>query len=73
MDYNEEWRIRVTTTLILGLIIGFLAALGAGALSGLRIGKDALGAELAAYMGGLYGILAGSLAVVITSIILLFI
>ncbi len=47
------------------------AALIAGALSGLRIGKDALGAELAAYMGGLYGFLSGSVAVVVTTIILM--
>jgi hypothetical protein len=50
---------------VLSLILGFAAALGAGALSGLRIGKEALGAELAAYMGGLYGIVAGSVAVVV--------
>ncbi len=38
---------------ILALAAGLAAAMGAGALSGLRIGKDALGAELAAYMGAL--------------------
>jgi len=53
------------------LIAGVAAALIAGALSGLRIGKDALGAELAAYMGGLYGFLSGSVAVVVTTIILM--
>ena len=58
-------------TLILSLAVGFAAALIAGALSGLRIGKESLGVELAAYMGGLYGILAGSVAVIITTIILL--
>jgi len=58
-------------TLILGLIAGLLASIVGGALSGLRIGKDAMGAELAVYMGGLYGILTGSLAVVVTLIILL--
>lgn len=57
-------------TVILSLILGFAAALGAGALSGIRIGKDALGAELAAYMGGLYGIISGSVAVVLTVIVL---
>ena len=51
------------------LVAGVLGALGAGALSGLRIGKDALGAELAAYMGALYGVLAGGLAVVVTILI----
>lgn len=53
------------------LVAGVLGALGAGALSGLRIGKDALGAELAAYMGALYGFLAGGLAVVVTTVILI--
>lgn len=55
---------------ILSLILGFAAALGAGALSGVRIGKEALGAELAAYMGGLYGIISGSVAVVLTVFVL---
>lgn len=56
--------------ILLSLILGFAAALGAGALSGIRIGKDALGTELAAYMGGLYGIIAGSVAVVLTVLLL---
>jgi hypothetical protein len=51
------------------LLAGILGALGAGALSGIRIGKDALGAELAAYMGALYGFLAGGIAVVATILI----
>lgn len=63
----------MTITVILSLIIGFIGALIAGALSGLRIGKDALGTELAAYMGGLYGILSGSVAVVVSIIILMLI
>lgn len=63
----------MTITVILSLIVGFIGALIAGALSGLRIGKDALGTELAAYMGGLYGILSGSVAVVISIIILMLI
>jgi hypothetical protein len=45
----------------------------AGALSGLRIGKEALGAELAAYMGALYGFISGSAAVVLTILVLQFI
>ncbi|KJS44075.1 MAG: hypothetical protein VR71_07825 [Roseovarius sp. BRH_c41] len=57
-------------TVILSLILGLAAALGAGALSGIRIGKDALGTELAAYMGGLYGIISGSVAVVLTVLVL---
>lgn len=63
----------MTITVILSLIVGFIGALIAGALSGLRIGKDALGTELAAYMGGLYGILSGSVAVVVSIIILMLI
>ena len=55
----------------LALVLGIAASIGAGALSGLRIGKEAIGAELAAYMGGLYGILAGTGAVVIGLIVLL--
>lgn len=55
---------------VLSLILGLAAALGAGALSGIRIGKDALGTELAAYMGGLYGIVAGSVAVVLAVLVL---
>ena len=58
-------------TLILSLIAGVLAALIAGALSWLRIGKDALGTELAAYMGALYGLLSGSIAVVVSTIVLM--
>jgi hypothetical protein len=56
--------------IVLSLLLGFAAALGAGALSGVRIGKDALGAELAAYMGGLYGIISGSVAVILTVLVL---
>ena len=51
--------------LILALVLGVLAALGAGALSGIRIGGAELGNELAAYMGTLYGLIAGGAAVVI--------
>ena len=57
-------------TVILSLILGLAAALGAGAFSGIRIGKDALGTQLAAYMGGLYGIISGSVAVVLTVLVL---
>lgn len=51
--------------MILALVLGVLAALGAGALSGIRIGGADLGNELAAYMGMLYGLIAGGAAVVI--------
>lgn len=57
-------------TIILAFVAGILASLAAGAVSGLRIGKEALGAELAAYMGGLYGLLAGGAATAVTIIIL---
>jgi hypothetical protein len=68
IDTRPKGTLRVTV--ILSLIIGLAAALGAGALSGIRIGKDALGTELAAYMGGLYGIISGSVAVVLTVLVL---
>ena len=56
--------------IILSLTLGLAAAIVAGTLSGMRIGKDALGTELAAYMGGLYGIISGSVAVVLTVLLL---
>lgn len=56
--------------IILSLFLGLAASLGAGALSGIRIGKDALGAQLAAYMGGLYGIISGIAAVGLTVVVL---
>ena len=51
--------------LILALIVGIAAAMGAGALSGIRIGGAELGNELASYMGMLYGLIAGGTAIVI--------
>lgn len=48
---------------LLSLVTGLAAAAGAGAFSGFRIGAPALGAELAAYMGCLYGLVAGAIAV----------
>jgi hypothetical protein len=48
---------------ILSLLAGFGAAAAAGAFSGLRIGAQTLGSELAAYMGCLYGLVAGAIAV----------
>lgn len=51
--------------LIIALLLGVLAALGAGALSGIRVGGAELGNELAAYMGMLYGVIGGGAAVVI--------
>lgn len=55
---------------IVALIVGAVAALAGGALCGLKIGAEALGAELAAYMGGFYGLLAGSIGVVLGLIVL---
>lgn len=55
---------------VLALVLGVAASLGGGALSGLRIGKAALGAELAAFMGGLYGVLAGAAGVLVGLIVL---
>ncbi len=57
--------------IILSLVLGIAAALGCGALSGMRLGAEALGKELAAYMGGLYGFLAGVPAVIVGLIIAL--
>ena len=51
--------------LTLASIVGIAAAMGAGALSGIRIGGAELGNELASYMGMLYGLIAGGAAVVI--------
>lgn len=51
--------------LVLGLIAGLTASIGFGALSGLRVGGEALGAELATYMGGFYGVTAGALTTII--------
>ena len=55
---------------IIALIAGAGAALAGGALCGRTIGARALGAELAAYMGGFYGLLAGSIGVVLGLIVL---
>ena len=61
------------TAILIAFVVGVVAALIGGGLSGLIIGKDALGAQLALYMGALYGFLAGGLAVVVTIAILYFI
>ena len=59
------------TLFLISLLAGLLGALAFGAWSGMRIGKEALGAELAAFMGGLYGVLSGALAVIVGLIILM--
>ena len=49
----------------LALLVGCISAIVGGALAGMKIGAEALGAQLSAYMGGLYGILSGFVATVI--------
>ena len=51
--------------LLLAFFVGIIASLIGGAVSGIRIGGADLGRDLAAYMGMLYGVLAGGGAVVI--------
>ena len=51
--------------IIIAFIVGILAALAGGAVSGIRIGGADLGRDLAAYMGMLYGLIAGGGAVVV--------
>lgn len=53
------------TMLLIALVSGIAAALVGGALSGVRLAGADLGNELAAFMGSLYGVLSGTLAVVI--------
>ena len=51
--------------IIIAFIVGILAALAGGAVSGIRIGGADLGRDRAAYMGMLYGLIAGGGAVVV--------
>lgn len=51
--------------IVIAFIVGILAALAGGAVSGIRIGGADLGRDLAAYMGMLYGLIAGGGAVVV--------
>ena len=51
--------------IVIAFIVGIVAALAGGAISGIRIGGADLGRDLAAYMGMLYGLIAGGGAVVI--------
>ena len=59
-----------TSIFVLSLILGVAAAVAAGSLSGIRIGAEALGRELAMGIGGLYGLLAGVPAVIVGLIVL---
>ena len=58
---------------LLALVAGIAGALAGGALSGLKIGGAALGNQLAAWLGGLYGLLAGVPGVVIGIAVLFFV
>lgn len=51
------------TAWIVALAIGLVAAALGGVAGGLLVGAKDLGAELAAYMGGFYGTLAGFVGV----------
>lgn len=55
----------IIVSVLLAWGLGLLCATAAGALSGVRVGADALGRELASFMGGIYGLLAGVFAVTI--------
>jgi hypothetical protein len=50
-------------TFVMSAVLGLIAAAAAGALSGARLAGDELGTRLAAYLGGLYGLLGGAGAV----------
>ena len=54
------------------LLLALVLALAAGAASGLKIGADALGKELAALMGAFYGPTAALPAVLVGVVILYF-
>jgi hypothetical protein len=54
-----------TFALLMSAVFGLTAAAAAGALSGARLAGDDLGIRLAAYLGGLYGLLGGSVAVAV--------
>ena len=58
--------------LLLALVAGIAGALVGCALSGLKIGGAALGKQLAAQLGGLYGLLAGVPGVVMGLAVLFF-
>lgn len=56
--------------LALSLVAGLATSIGFGALAGLKVGGEALGAELATYMGGLYGVTAGTLTTIVGIVVL---
>ena len=63
----------MTLISLLGLLLlALVLALAAGAASGLKIGADALGKDLAALMGAFYGPTAALPAVLVGLVILYF-
>lgn len=58
------------TTMLIALGLGAAAALAGGIASGIVIGGEALGKEVAGAMGGLYGLLSGGAATILGLIIL---
>lgn len=60
-------------TMLIALGLGTLAALLGGAASGIVIGGEALGKEMAGAMGGLYGLLSGGAAVLLGLVVLSFV
>lgn len=63
----------MVTTFLISLLCAVVAAIVSGIVVGLAIGKEAIGAELAGGMGGLYGFLGGGAAALIGLTVLSFI
>lgn len=64
----------MTAAALVGLIVlAFVLAVFAGAASGLRIGAESLGRELAAMMGAFFGPTAALPAVVVGLVVLYFV
>ena len=63
----------VAALVVLSPVLGVVAAIVAGACSAVRIGGEALGVQLAAFMGMIYGALAGALGVGAGLVVLLLI
>ena len=59
-----------STQVFLLLVLGVVLAAAAGAINGMKIGAEALGKELAAMMGALYGPTAVLPALVVGLVIL---
>ncbi|WP_422342824.1 hypothetical protein [Parasphingorhabdus sp.] len=55
---------------LMALLAGIFTALVAGMISGIIIGKEALGLEMASSMGGLYGVLGGTAASLVGLLVL---